>query len=113
MGGQRSRAGGTVPLWFEWGQTPLHMRLPKARWFKRYFKLLKDVAPINLETLETIDVASPITHQSLSDAGLIKTPAQQVKILWKTVSKKLAFEGITLFSKWAREAVEKAWGSIA
>ena len=72
-----------------------------------------DVAPINLETLETIDVASPITHQSLSDAGLIKTPAQQVKILWKTVSKKLAFEGITLFSKWAREAVEKAWGSIA
>ena len=111
--GQRARAWWTVPLWFEWGQTPLHMRLPKARGFKRYFKLVKDVAPINLATLENLELASPITHQSLADAGLIKSADQDVKILWNTVSKSLSFEWISLFSKSAREAVESAGGSIA
>ena len=26
--GQKARAGGTIPAWFEGGQTPLHQRLP-------------------------------------------------------------------------------------
>jgi large subunit ribosomal protein L15 len=27
--GQKARAGGSIPPWFEGGQTPLHMRIPK------------------------------------------------------------------------------------
>lgn len=48
MAGQRSRAGGSIPAWFEGGQTPLYRRLPKLRGFKRYFKLLKDHEPVNV-----------------------------------------------------------------
>ena len=32
--GQKARAGGSIPPWFEGGQTPLHMRIPKLRGFK-------------------------------------------------------------------------------
>ena len=31
--GQKARAGGTIPAWFEGGQTPLHQRIPKLRGF--------------------------------------------------------------------------------
>ena len=36
--GQKARAGGTIPAWFEGGQTPLHQRLPKLRGFRNPFK---------------------------------------------------------------------------
>ena len=32
--GQKARAGGSIPPWFEGGQTPLHVRIPKLRGFK-------------------------------------------------------------------------------
>ena len=32
--GQKARAGGSIPPWFEGGQTPLHMRIPKLRGFR-------------------------------------------------------------------------------
>ena len=32
--GQRSRAGASIPAWFEGGQTPLHIRIPKLRGFR-------------------------------------------------------------------------------
>ena len=56
MKGQKARAGGNVPAWFEGGQTPLHMRLPKLRWFKRYFKLLKYYEAVNTGALEADEV---------------------------------------------------------
>ena len=37
--GQKARAGGSIPAWFEGGQTPLHMRIPKLRGFKNRFKV--------------------------------------------------------------------------
>ena len=38
--GQKARAGGSIPPWFEGGQTPLHMRIPKLRGFKNRFKTI-------------------------------------------------------------------------
>src|SRR5258706_455366 len=38
--GQKARAGGSIPAWFEGGQTPLHMRIPKLRGFKNRFKIV-------------------------------------------------------------------------
>ena len=32
--GQKSRAGASIPAWFEGGQTPLHIRIPKLRGFR-------------------------------------------------------------------------------
>ena len=37
--GQKSRAGATIPAWFEGGQTPIHIRVPKLRGFKNRFKI--------------------------------------------------------------------------
>ena len=31
--GQKARAGGSIPPWFEGGQTPLHIRTPKLHGF--------------------------------------------------------------------------------
>ena len=36
---RRSRAGATIPAWFEGGQTPIHIRVPKLRGFKNRFKI--------------------------------------------------------------------------
>lgn len=34
--GQKSRSGGSVPVLFEGGQTPLHRRIPKSGFRNRY-----------------------------------------------------------------------------
>ena len=37
--GQKARAGASIPAWFEGGQTPIHVRVPKLPGFKRRFKV--------------------------------------------------------------------------
>ena len=37
--GQKARAGGGIPAWFEGGQTPLHVRTPKLHGFKNRFRV--------------------------------------------------------------------------
>src|SRR3954454_19629413 len=37
--GQKARAGASIPGWFEGGQTPIHVRVPKLRGFKNRFKV--------------------------------------------------------------------------
>src|SRR5438128_8170520 len=44
--GQKARSGGSIPPWFEGGQTPLHQRIPKLRGFRNPFKL--DYEIVNL-----------------------------------------------------------------
>ena len=44
--GQKARAGGSIPPWFEGGQTPLHMRIPKLRGFKNRFKIEYEVVNV-------------------------------------------------------------------
>jgi large subunit ribosomal protein L15 len=38
--GQKSRAGGSLPAWFEGGQTPLHQRIPKLRGFRNRSRIV-------------------------------------------------------------------------
>ena len=44
--GQKARAGGSIPPWFEGGQTPLHMRIPKLRGFTNPFKIDYEVVNV-------------------------------------------------------------------
>ena len=44
--GQKSRAGGSIPPWFEGGQTPIHRRVPKLRGFKNPFKIAYEVVNV-------------------------------------------------------------------
>lgn len=85
-----------MPPWFEGGQTPLSMRLPKLRGFKRYYKLVKKYQIVNLRDLqakEAIKDGQEITKEILREAGLIKKADGLVKVLGeaKDFKKKLVF----------------------
>ncbi|MEI7919736.1 MAG: hypothetical protein WCH65_06195 [bacterium] len=58
--------------------------MPKARGFTRYYKLVKEVAIINIGVLdadERISDAMEISKQLLKDLGYIKSATVCVKIL--------------------------------
>lgn len=80
--GQKSRAGGGIPAWFEGGQTPLHIRTPKLHGFKNRFRV--EYAAINLARLSDVTPGTLITPDVLRHDGLLrdqKTRPQPVKIL--------------------------------
>jgi len=75
--GQNSRSGGGVSPWFEGGQTPLKMRLPK-RGFKNPFRKTFDI--VNVGDLGEFKEGDLLTPLELKEAGLVsgKNP---VKVL--------------------------------
>jgi large subunit ribosomal protein L15 len=115
--GQKARTGASIPAHFEGGQTPLHRRIAKLRGFTRHPILVTTYEPINIGRLDKdvrIADALVVTKQALVDLGYIKRTDCSVKILgYGELNKKLSFTGIDAFSTRAREAVEKAGGTIA
>ena len=80
--GQKSRAGGGIPAWFEGGQTPLHIRTPKLHGFKNRFRV--EFAPLNLGRLSEAAAGTLITPDVLRHDQLLrdqKTRPMPVKIL--------------------------------
>jgi len=114
--GQKARSGFSQHAAFEGGQTPLFMRLPKRKWFKRYFKLVDDVAVVNLDRLEQdekVESGATVSKATLKDRNYIKKEDIIVKILWTgELTKKLTFDGLERYSKSAIEKIEKAGGTI-
>lgn len=113
--GQHSRTGFSQKPGFEGGQTPLHMRLPKARWFKRYFKLVNRVVAINVGKLnadDRIDSQATISVETLYTLGYGKT-GYGFKILGNgELTKALKVEGIAVSTS-AKNTIEAAGGSVA
>jgi len=111
--GQKSRAGYSKKVFFEWGQTPLVKRLPKLRGFKRYYKLVDDIAVVNLASLEKDEeIKKEVTKTLLCELGYCKK-SEKVKILGNgDLSKKLSFKNIDQFSKSAKVKIEKAGWNI-
>jgi large subunit ribosomal protein L15 len=112
--GQTSRSGVSI-FGFEGGQMPLHMRLPK-RGFNNIFA--KDYAEVNLGAIQKLidagklDASGTFDHDALTDAGLARGGKDGVRLLGKgELTAKLALR-VAGASKGAREAVEKAGGSI-
>ena len=77
--GQKSRAGGNLPAWFEGGQTPLHVRTPKLHGFRNRGRV--EYAPINLARLGEVEKGTLVTPDVLAHDGLIADTRQPVKIL--------------------------------
>jgi large subunit ribosomal protein L15 len=80
--GQKSRAGGGIPAWFEGGQTPLHVRTPKLHGFKNRFRV--EYAVLNLGRLTDAAAGTLITPDVLRHDQLLrdqKTRPMPVKIL--------------------------------
>jgi large subunit ribosomal protein L15 len=112
--GAKARSGVAING-FEGGQMPLHMRLPK-RGFNNIFA--KDYAEVNLGVIQKLvdsgklSADGVIDHDALQAVGLARGGRDGVRLLGKgTFSAKLAFR-VAGVSKGAREAVEKAGGSI-
>jgi large subunit ribosomal protein L15 len=111
--GQKSRAGGGIPAWFEGGQTPLHVRTPKLHGFKNRFRV--EYAGVNLGRLAEAAAGTLITPDVLVHDGLLrqsKTKALPVKILGGGDAPK----GVTIHAHaFTRSALEKlgAAGSTA
>ncbi len=115
--GQKARAGGHRPAWFEGGQTPLHMRLPKLRGFKRYFKFLKHYEAVNLGHLEAdtrIKTGTTINKALLVENGYLRKQSSLIKILGKgKLTKSLQFTDVEAVSASALKHIESAGGSVA
>src|SRR5262245_35686700 len=94
--GQKARAGGSIPPWFEGGQTPLHMRIPKLRGFKNRFKVHYEVVNVgaigDLAERGAFEVEAPsgkatkgapitINQDILRAVGLVRTLDRPLKIL--------------------------------
>ncbi len=110
---QRARSGWAKPIWFEWGQTPLTRRIPKLKWFKRYYKLVTNYDVVNVGDLNTFRAWTTITKEKLFDANLISSNTVAVKILGNgNLEKKLKFEWIEKFSKTAEEQIKAQEGEI-
>ena len=112
--GQKARSGVAIKG-FEGGQMPLHRRLPKRGFWNPFSTHYNEV---NLGRIQQavdagkLEAGHPVTIESLVAAGVCSKPRDGVKILGVgEVTAKLAFE-VAGASKGAREAIEKAGGSV-
>jgi large subunit ribosomal protein L15 len=108
--GQKSRAGGGIPAWFEGGQTPLHIRTPKLHGFRNRGRVA--YAPLNLARLTEVAKGTLVTPEVLAHDGLIRDTKLPLKILGAGD----APQGITIHAHaFSRAALDKlvAAGSTA
>jgi large subunit ribosomal protein L15 len=112
--GAKARTGNGI-YGFEGGQMPLHMRMPK-RGFRNIFA--KDFSEVNISRIQKaidnkkLDIKGKITEEILRKAGLVHKSQDGVRLLGKgVITAKIDIE-VAGVSAGAREAVEKAGGSV-
>ena len=131
--GQKARAGGSIPPWFEGGQTPLHVRIPKLRGFKNRFKLEYEVVNVGaigaaaergaFETDASKGGTSPkakgkssaqitVNQDILRDVGLVRTLNKPLKILGDGELGTALFVVADAFTASARAKIEAAGGTV-
>ena len=120
--GQKARSGGTIPPWFEGGQTPIHVRIPKLRGFKRRDRIEYQV--VNVGRIAEYaaagrfgadaDTGEPLTVNAevLAASGLISSADRPVKVLGGgDVAVKL-FVAADAFTASGRSKIEAAGGFV-
>ena len=106
--GQNSRSGGGVRPGFEGGQNPLFRRIPK-RGFNNYNFRVR-YAVINVSDLNKFEDGATITPELLKEMGLVKQQLNGIKVLGNgNLTKKLTVKA-SIFSKTAKEKIEKNGG---
>src|ERR1035437_3871905 len=134
--GQMSRTGhGAMPAWFEGGQTPIHVRLPKLRGFKNKFRIEFEVVNVGrisaLAETGILDVPEiegppsssaknaksgkpapvPVTAGILAAAGIVRTLNKPLKVLGHGDVTRPLFIVADAFSKSATAKIEAAGGT--
>ena len=120
--GQKSRAGASIPAWFEGGQTPIHIRVPKLRGFKPIGRIEYQVVNIGRISAyaEAGRLGEPLTERSpytvnpeiLRAAGLITKERVPVKILGNGEVSVPMFVLADAFTASARAKIEAAGGTL-
>ena len=106
--GQKSRSGGTVSPGFEGGQMPLQKRLPKYGFTSR---IARTTAQVRLGELNKVS-GDVVDLQALKDANVIRDDVRRVRVfLSGELGRAVTLKGIAA-SKGAREAIERAGGSV-
>ena len=104
--GQKAR--GTVPLGFEGGQMPLHMRIPKLKGFNNPFRV--EYQAINLDILEAHrprrDQPETLHAKGLAHKGAL------VKVLGRGELTRAVTVKAHAFSKSAEAAITAAGGTV-
>lgn len=109
--GQWARSGGGVRPGFEGGQMPLTRRVPK-RGFNNPFRTV--YAVVNVGALNQIEAGTVVDAEYLFDAGLVKDVKNAVglKVLGHGNLDVALTVKASKFSQSAREAIEKAGGTV-
>ena len=106
--GQKSRSGGYHKVGFEGGQMPIQRRLPKVGFRSAKARTYAEVRlnELNGVTDEVVDLLA------LKRAGVIAQQTTRAKVFASgEVTKAVKLKGVGV-TKGAREAIEKAGGSI-
>jgi len=129
--GQKSRTGGTIQPWFEGGQTPIHIRIPKLRGFRNPFRIEYEVVNVGRlsELAETGALDAPeiaaagktgkdagagsvsITQEILAAVGLVRSLDRPLKVLGQGEVSRPLFVVADAFSKSAKAKIEAAGGT--
>jgi large subunit ribosomal protein L15 len=107
--GQKARTGNMRFEGFEGGQSPLQRRLPK---FGFLAPNRKEFAVVNLSDLVRFQAGSTVDEGVLREAGLVKGRWDGVKLLSSGALKSKLLVRVHRVSAKARQAVEKAGGSV-
>jgi large subunit ribosomal protein L15 len=106
--GQRARKGGYHKVGFEGGQMPIQRRMPKVG-FRSKIQALH--AEVRLDELAKVE-GNVIDLDALKKANVIPTFADQAKVVLSgEIKKAVTLKGIGA-TKGAREAIEKAGGTV-
>ena len=126
--GQKARAGGSIPPWFEGGQTPLHMRIPKLRGFKNRFRIEYEVVNVGAIAAAVergaLELPAPAKGKSkgadqitvnqdlLRAVGLVRSMNKPLKILGNGELSVPLFVVADAFTASARTKIEAAGGTV-
>ena len=128
--GQKARAGGSIPPWFEGGQTPLHIRIPKLRGFRNRGKVIYEIvnvgdidAAVQRGALETqaADIKGKskgsaqitVNQDILRAVGLVRSLDKPLKILGAGELSAPLFVVADAFTASARTKIEGAGGTVS
>jgi large subunit ribosomal protein L15 len=129
--GQKARAGGGIPAWFEGGQTPLHQRIPKLRGFKNRFKIEYEIVNVGAIAAavergafeqESDDSKAKgkakagaqitVNQDLLRAVGLVRSLNKPLKVLGNGELSAPLFVVADAFTASARTKIEAAGGSV-
>ena len=109
-GTKGSKARNNIPAYFEGGQLPLHMRLPKLKGFKNPFR--EEYQVVNLDRIgELFPDGGSITVDELVAKGAVRK-GQRVKVLGQGEIDVAVQVSAQAFSASAKQKIEAAGGSI-